>query len=85
MELKFITDEKGRQIEVIVPIAEWKKLEKKTSAKKAVAKKTAPKKPANEKFKKELKKKLADGLKQVKLHQEGKIKLKSLDELIHEL
>jgi hypothetical protein len=80
MDLKFVTDEKGRQIEVIVPIAEWRKMEKQKSGKKAVAKKTS-----NEKFKKKLKKQLEEGLKMVKLHQEGKIKLKSLDELINEL
>jgi hypothetical protein len=81
MELKFVTDEKGRQIEVIVPIAEWRKMEKKAVA----AKRTSPKKPANEQFKKALKKKLAEGLKQVKLHQEGKIKLKSARQLLNEL
>lgn len=40
---------------------------------------------ANEKFKKKLEKQLKKGLEQVKLHQEGKIKLKSLEDLINEL
>lgn len=80
MELKFITNEKGKQIEVIVPIAEWKKIKERTSPKKK-----SLQKPSREKFKKELKKKLEEGFKQIKLHQAGKIKLKTLDELISEL
>ena len=80
MELKFITDESGRQIEVIVPIAEWRKIRKQKALKKKPSQK-----PSNEKFRKELKKKLQEGFKQIKLHQAGKIKLKTLDELISEL
>jgi len=80
MELKFITDEKGRQIEVIVPIAEWKKIKKRQPPKK-----TASRKSSAKKFKRELKKTLEEGFKQIKLHQAGKIKLKTLDELISEL
>ena len=37
------------------------------------------------KFKRRIKKNLEDGLRLVKLHQQGKVKLKSLDELINEL
>ena len=79
MYLKFITDEKGRPIEVIVPIAEWKKINKQSAGKKTIPQ------PSNAKFQKELKKKLEEGFKLIKLHQAGKIKLKSIDELIREL
>jgi hypothetical protein len=37
------------------------------------------------KFKRRIKTNLEDGLRLVKLHQQGKVKLKSLDELINEL
>ena len=39
----------------------------------------------NAKFKRRIKKNIEEGLNLVKLHQAGKVKLKSLDELINEL
>ena len=80
MELKFINDEKGKPVEVILPYTEWKRLDKLDAA---VNKKT--KNAANEKFKKKIEKQLREGLKQVQLHQEGKIKLKSARQLLDEL
>lgn len=40
---------------------------------------------ATEKFKRKIKKQLEEGFREIKLHEEGKIKMKSLDELINEL
>lgn len=76
MELKFITDEKGKPLEVIVPIKAWKTIERKIGSvkkKKRVSKKQE----------------ILDGLKRsieaVRLHRQGKLKLKTAEELLNEL
>lgn len=51
----------------------------------SVSKTKKKKLTAKEKFKRKLKKDLTEGFRQIKLHQEGKIKLKSARELLDEL
>lgn len=76
MELKFITDENGNPLEVIVPIGEWKKIERKIGAGKG-------------KRKTSKKQEILNGLKRsveaVRLHRKGKLKLKTAEQLLHEL
>jgi len=76
MELKFITDENGNPVEVIVPIKDWRKIEKKMN-------------PGKKKKQTTKTQEILDGLKRsveaVRLHQKGKLKLKTAEQLLHEL
>ncbi len=76
MELKFITDEKGNPVEVIVPIREWKNIEKKISS---VKKKKGLSK------KQEILNGLKRSIEAVRLHRQGKLKLKTAEDLLNEL
>ena len=80
MTLQYTYDDKGRALVVFIPIGEWKKITKKY--KELVAPSEARDKAPS---KEEVLKSIEDGLRQAKLHQQGKIKLKTAQQLLDEL
>ena len=77
MSLQYILDSKGEKTGVFIPIKEWERL-KKTF-------KELKKEPVTDTSNEEITEDLKEALDQVKLHQEGKVKLKSARELLDEL
>ncbi|MEX0812317.1 MAG: hypothetical protein WD048_08875 [Chitinophagales bacterium] len=77
MSLQYVIDSKGNKTGVFIPIKKWEKLKK--------AFKELQKEPVSETSEEEISEGLKDALNQVKLHQQGKIKLKSAKELLDEL
>ena len=80
MTLQYTYDNKGRAIGVFIPILEWKKITKKYKELE-----TPEEEVDTPPTKQEILDSIRDGLKQVKLHQQGKIKLKSAKQLLDEL
>ena len=78
MTLQFTYDNKGRKIGVFIPIGEWKKFAKKY---KELDSYTADSIPSKE----EVLKSIKEGLDQAKLHHEGKLALKTAQQLLDEL
>lgn len=76
MELKYITDESGKPIEVIVPIAEWEKIKKKKSPGKATGRKNTKSGLLGE---------IREAVTNLNLVKKGKLKAKPLKELLDEL
>jgi hypothetical protein len=79
MMLQYTYDNKGRALGVFIPIGEWKKITKKYKDLDKPLTEDAP--PS----KQEVLQSIKDGLQQVKLHQQGKIKLKTAQQLLDEL
>ena len=77
---QYTYDNKGNAIGVFIPIVEWKKITKKY--KDLETNEDTDEKPPT---KEEILQSIKDGLKQVKLYQEGKIKLKTAQQLLDEL
>ncbi len=75
MNIQYLTDSKGQPTGVFIPIKEWEKLKRDYQL------------PADDDA--PTTQDVIDGIKEaleeVKLHRQGKIKLKSLDELLNEL
>ena len=78
MHLQYVTDTKGNATAVLIPIREWKTIEKKIS-------KSKPPEDSEEPTKEEILESVRHGLQQVKLHMEGKIKLQSAKDFLNEL
>ncbi len=78
MAMQYTYDNKGRTIGVFIPIGEWKKIAKKY---KELDTPTDTPTPSKEDILNSIK----EGLEQVKLHQQGKIKLKTAQQLLDEL
>ena len=78
MTLQYTYDNKGRPVGVFIPIGEWKKIAKKYKVPDAIADELPP-------TKQEILKSIKDGIEQAKLHQQGKIKLKTAQQLLDEL
>ncbi|WP_173380610.1 hypothetical protein [Leptospira mayottensis] len=76
---KFITDHKGKKLSVVISIKEFNTLLKELQ--------NARRSRANDKepTKKEILASIKQGMKEVELHKQGKIKLKSAKELLDEL
>ena len=77
MNLQYISDNKGKKTGVFIPIDDWKILQKHLSGLVDLEYK--------EPTKAEILEGLKDAFKEVKLHREGRIKLKPARELLHEL
>lgn len=77
MTLQYTYDNKGRALGVFIPIAEWKKITKKYKDI-AVEVETPPSKD-------EILSSIEDGIRDAKLHQQGKIQLKTAQQLLDEL
>ena len=77
MNLQYISDNKGKKTGVFIPIDDWKILEKHLSAVVDLE--------YQEPTKAEILEGLKNAFKEVKLHREGKVKLKPARELLHEL
>jgi hypothetical protein len=77
MKLQYISDNKGKKTGVFIPIDDWKLIQQHLSG------------VVELDYQEPTKTKILEGLKnalnEVKLHQEGKIKLKPARELLHEL
>ena len=68
MTLQYTYDSKGRKLGVFIPISEWKKIGKKYKELDEAATENPP-------TKQDILNSIKEGLEQVKLHQQGKIKL----------
>jgi hypothetical protein len=79
MTLQYTYDNKGRALGVFIPISEWKKITKKYKDLNTPEVEDEP--PARQ----EILQSIKDGIHQVKMHQEGKIKLKTAQQLLDEL
>ena len=79
MTLSYTYNNKGKAIGVVIPISEWKKLKKKYKELDSIE--DEDKAPTTE----EIYEGIRQGLKEIKLHQEGKLKLKSAQQLLDEL
>jgi hypothetical protein len=77
MKLQYISDNKGKKTGVFIPIEDWKILQKHLSGLIELEYK--------EPTKTEILEGLKDAFNEVKLHREGKIKLKKARQLLHEL
>lgn len=77
MNLQYISDNKGKKTGVFIPIDDWKILEKHLSE--------VVELDYQEPTKAEILEGLKSAFNEVKLHREGKIKLKLARELLHEL
>jgi len=77
MKLQYVSDNRGKKTGVFIPIADWNIL--KTHLSGVVSE------DIEEPTKAEILRGFSDALKEVKLHREGKIKLKPARELLHEL
>jgi len=78
MHLQYVTDMRGKTTGVLIPISEWKTIEKKIS-------KSKPSEDEKEPTKEEILESIRNGIRQVKLHMEGKIKLQSAKDFLNEL
>jgi hypothetical protein len=78
MQPQYTYDNKGRTIGVFIPIGQWKKIAKKY---KELEQSTDDAPPTKE----EILKSIKDGIAQAKLHQQGKLKLKTAQQLLDEL
>jgi len=78
MTLQYTYDNKGRALGVFIPISEWKKITKKYKELDVTTDEAPPTKD-------EILKSIAEGIQQAKLHQQGKIKLKTAQQLLDEL
>ncbi len=81
MTMQYTYNDKGKPIGVFIPISEWKKLKKKYKDLDAEEDGADDVPPSKE----EIFNDIREGLKQIKLHQEGKIKLKTAQQLLDEL
>lgn len=79
MTLNYTYNDKGKAVGVVIPISDWKKLKKKYKELDAIE--DGDQVPTTE----EIYESIQQGLKEIKLHQEGKIKLKSAQQLLDEL
>jgi len=77
MKLQYVSDSRGKKTGVFIPISDWNILKSHLSGVIGV--------DIEEPTKAEILKGFSDALNEVKLHREGKIKLKSARELLHEL
>jgi hypothetical protein len=75
---QYTYDNKGRALGVFIPIGEWKKITKKYKELEAKPDDAPP-------TKEEILKSITEGIHQAKLHQQGKIKLKTARQLFDEL
>jgi hypothetical protein len=80
MTLQYTYDNKGRALGVFIPIGEWKKITKKYKELD-----TSPETEDLPPSKEEILKSIKDGIRQAKLHQQGKLKLKTAQQLLDEL
>jgi TusA-related sulfurtransferase len=78
MTLQYTYDSKGRKLGVFIPINEWKKIAKKYKELDEAATENPP-------AKQDILNSIKEGLEQVKLHQQGKVKLKTAQQLLDEL
>lgn len=78
MTLQYTYDSKGKKLGVFIPISEWKKIAKKYKELDEAANENPP-------TRQEILDSIKEGLEQVKLHQQGKIKLKTAQQLLDEL
>ena len=85
MNVQYIIDSQGHKTSVIIPIQDWEQLKKEyTLPDSLLANNDEPDKyiePTDE----EILEGVREALREVKLCQEGKLKLQSLDELLNEL
>jgi len=78
MTPQYTYDNKGRTVGVFIPIGQWKKITKKYKELETVEEDLPP-------TKEEILKSIKDGIHQAKLYQQGKIKLKTAQQLLDEL
>jgi hypothetical protein len=78
MNIQYITDYKGDTTGIFIPIQDWEYLTKRYQGLEDVVYEKEP-------TKEEILEGLKEAINEVKLHKKGKIKLKSLDELLNEL
>lgn len=78
MTMQYTYDSKGKKLGVFIPIGEWKKIAKKYKELDDAANDNVP-------TKQDILNSVKEGLEQVKLHQKGKLKLKTAQQLLDEL
>ena len=79
MTLQYTYDNKGRTLGVFIPIGEWKKITKKYKDL------NGPEIHEPSPSKQEVLRSIKDGITQAKLHQQGKLKLKTAQQLLDEI
>ena len=79
MNVQYTYDNKGKLIGVFIPMGDWKKITRKY---KELEKATGSNGGAS---KEEILESIAKGLREVKLHRQGTLKLKTLDALLNEV
>lgn len=79
MTLQYTYDNKGRALGVFIPIGEWKKIAKKYKEL------DVPEVVDTPPTRQEILQSIKEGIQQAKLHQKGKIKLKTAQQLLDEL
>ena len=78
MNLQYISDRDGNPISVVIPIHEWEALKKKYQGIEADIDQEEPSKD-------EIKENIRQGLRELKLIEEGKLKSRSAKEFLNEL
>lgn len=78
MTPQYTYDNKGKALGVFIPIGEWKKITKKYKELETTEEELPPTKT-------EILKSIKEGIQQAKLHQQGKVKLKTAKQLLDEL
>jgi hypothetical protein len=78
MTLQYTYDSKGRALGVFIPIGEWKRITRKYKDLESQSEEAPP-------TKQDVLNSIKDGLRGVKLYGEGKIQLKSAQQLLDEL
>lgn len=78
MNLQYISDRDGNPISVVIPIQEWEALKKKYQGIEADIDQEEPSKD-------EIKENIRQGLRELKLIEEGKLKSRSAKEFLNEL
>ncbi|WP_128547998.1 hypothetical protein [Larkinella soli] len=79
MRIQYLTDNQGKKTGVFIPIKDWEALKKQYHLSET------PEEEYREPTKEEILQGLKSAMEEVKLHQEGKIKLKSARDFLNEL
>ncbi|MBL7777742.1 MAG: hypothetical protein JNK66_05505 [Chitinophagales bacterium] len=85
MDFQFIVDEKGRKSAVIVPIKEWEKRDAAYQLNKKQKTKHSKKKVSDGRTKEEILDGISRAVEEVKLIRAGKLKAKTLKDVLDEL
>ena len=85
MNLQYIIDSQGYKTSVVIPIQDWEQLKKEYTLPDSLLANSDESDKYIEPTDEEIVEGVREALREVKLYQEGKLKLQSLDELLNEL